>query len=406
MWMLFLSHTWHICLFLLCVFFALRVAFLNSTCTTSNWLLCQKMHVSFATFEMWKNFFARLDFSISFGIRHILKSYRFRDILQGSASFQLWIHNLPLDGWIFFFFAFLGNKVPVNLEYYWSKRKQLFSIALAKTGKSLKVWAMDWRQNKTSCCYWVFSFWKMNANMALHNPFFSHDTRRTSREKNLDEMSLDAQHQHTYLNMMIGIFNMQRDVALWFFSSITFHYPVFSLALFLSFCVGFRFSRHKSIFQQISWISYFSRHLFSAFANGYMFHGCGEITCTRFNRYAKPISSINFSYFTHFPSEFSYTYRCFCSQNSHLSAWSVWELTCTVYPPPSAFYTYDLIRSRSLSCFTFRNILIDEKSNILSIFRHSTKSSFFIKMHKNKYSACESSFFSSVEYGEAKKMAE
>lgn len=325
------------------------------------------MHVSFATFEMWKNFFARLDFSIPFRIRHILKSYRFRGILQGSASFQLWIHNLPLDEWIFFFFYFSRKQSTSKPRILLKQKKATLLHCIGKNwekSKSLSNGIEGRIKPVAAIEFFLSGKWTRIWHFTTDFSVMTYDEqvgRKTSTKWAL--MPSTNTHIWTWwLEFSTCKETLRCDFSVQLLSITQFFLSLFSslsASAFDSVAIKAFSSKFLGL---VTFLAISSQH--SQMATCSMVAArLVEITCTRFNRYAKPILSINFSYFTHFPTEFSYTYRCFCSQNSHPST-SVWELTCTVYPPPSAFYTYDLIRSRSLSCFTFRNILIDEKSNV------------------------------------------
>lgn len=84
----------------LCCF---ELRFCNSTCTTSNWLLCQKMHVSFSTFSDLEaeQFLPRFHFS---SIRSNLSAV-VRTILQRSGCFT------TLNIWICTICWFFSNKI-------------------------------------------------------------------------------------------------------------------------------------------------------------------------------------------------------------------------------------------------------------------------------------------------------
>lgn len=86
------THTNSLCCF--------ELRFCNSTCTTSNWLLCQKMHVSFSKFRDWevKQFLPRFHFS---SIRLSLSSV-VCTILQRSGWFTTLNIYICTICWIFF----------------------------------------------------------------------------------------------------------------------------------------------------------------------------------------------------------------------------------------------------------------------------------------------------------------
>lgn len=282
------------------------------------------MHVSFATFEMWKNFFARLDFSISFGIRHILKSYRFRGILQGSASFQLWIHNLPLDGWIFFFFCFSRKQSTSKPRILLKQKKATLLHCIGKNwekSKSLSNGIEGRIKPVAAIEFFLSGKWTRIWHFTTDFSVMTYDEqvgRKTSTKWAL--MPSTNTHIWTWwLEFSTCKETLRCDFSVQLLSITQFFLSLFSslsASAFDSVAIKAFSSKFLGL---VTFLAISSQH--SQMATCSMVAArLVEITCTRFNRYAKPISSINFSYFTHFPTEFSYTYRCFCSQNSHLSA--------------------------------------------------------------------------------------
>lgn len=92
-------------------------------------------------------------------------------------------------------------------------------------------------------------------------------------------------------------------------------------------------------FQQNSWLSYFPCHIFSLQMTTCFMVAVHRtrIICTRFNQYAKPFLSTNFSpFYSCRPTEWT---SFLCRQKCSYMKWSLLESTCTVYSPPSAFYS-------------------------------------------------------------------
>lgn len=135
----------------------------NSACTARNWLLYQKIHVSFSIQIQMSTTIYPFSFVYVYIYIWVLSIH---GILHGSTCFQFCMHNL-LEYERNFVWKYIDPKFYSKIEH------QQENIP-KKCKKRIKL------QKKNSCCYW---FLKMKTNMVLESRDTTHKRCLKQKER-------------------------------------------------------------------------------------------------------------------------------------------------------------------------------------------------------------------------------